>query len=242
MEKYRRLLVGTSRRVQSEAEPDAVSGAHTDIRKTNRGSSDDGGPATRDAAVSRHSSGLSDPSQWVELHGDAMYRFAMLRIGSAELAEEAVQEALLAALSARSSFDGRSAERTWLIGILRFKLIDLLRKRRKDKQRHVADPGNESLFNEGSWIQRPTAWTTVDSKLESEDFQRVLRECVEALPSPMREAFCLRVLDEIPSDEVCKCLDVSPTNLWTLVHRAKQRLRSCLTRKWFDNEDDRTTA
>lgn len=180
---------------------------------------------------------LSDPSHWVELHGDAMFRFAMLRVKRANIAEEAVQDAFLAALTARSSFDGRSSERTWMIGILRFKLIDLLRKRRRDSDKivSVGDP-ESALFDHGIWIQRPNDWNVASSDVESEEFQRVLGGCVEALPSPMREAFCLRILDEIPSDDVCKCLGVTATNLWTLVHRAKLRLRTCLTKRWFDGE------
>ncbi|MCB9852874.1 MAG: sigma-70 family RNA polymerase sigma factor [Phycisphaerales bacterium] len=200
------------------------------------------GISARDAdKASDAARGLSDPARWVELHGDAMYRFALLRISSAELAEDAVQEAMLAALAARSTFDGRSSERTWLIGILRYKLIDLLRKRRKDRERSVSvDSNQESLFDDGIWIRRPDDWHVAGSTLESEEFQRILGECVGALPSPMREAFCLRVLDDVPSDEVCKCLDVSSTNLWTLVHRAKLRLRVCLGRRWFGNDEERS--
>lgn len=165
----------------------------------------------------------------------------MMRISSAELAEDAVQEALLAALAGRSTFDGRSTERTWLIGILRFKLIDLLRKRQKDRERTIpAESESESLFDDGIWIRRPKNWDAAGQQLESEEFRRILDECIAALPSPMREAFCLRVLDEMPSDEVCKCLDVSATNLWTLVHRAKLRLRSCLGRRWFEDEGERS--
>lgn len=181
---------------------------------------------------------MSDPSRWVELHGDAMFRFAMLRAGSRELAEEAVQDAFLAALTARTSFDGRSSERTWLIGILRFKLIDLIRKRRKDTERAVPTaPESEAIFDHGIWIRRPKNWDAVDADLESEDFQRVLAECIEKLPGPMREAFCLRVLDDVPTDEVCKSLGIRTTNLWTLVHRAKLRLRGCMTKRWFGGED-----
>ena len=166
-----------------------------------------------------------------------MYRFAIMRLKRADLAEEAVQEAFLAALTARSSFDGRSSERTWLIGILRHKLIDLLRKRRRDSDKIVStDAAERSLFDQGIWIQRPKDWNAAPSEVEGEEFQRVLGTCIQGLPRPMREAFCLRVLDEIPSDEVCKCLDVSATNLWTLVHRAKLRLRTCLTARWFDGE------
>ncbi len=180
---------------------------------------------------------LSDPSRWVELHGDAMFRFAMLRVKRADIAEEAVQDAFLAALTARSSFDGRSSERTWMIGILRYKLIDLLRKRQRDSDRIVsAGAAETSMFDHGIWIQRPKDWNLAASDVEGEEFQRVLGGCVEALPGPMREAFCLRILDEIPSDDVCKCLDVTATNLWTLVHRAKLRLRACLTKRWFDGE------
>ena len=61
----------------------------------------------------------SDPAEWVDRHGDAMYAYALRRLGRGDEAEDAVQDALLAAVSAKNRFEGRSAERTWLIGILR---------------------------------------------------------------------------------------------------------------------------
>lgn len=201
-------------------------------------------PSANDRAQERTGGDLpapehaSDPRQWVELHGDAMFRFAMMRVRSREIAEEAVQEAFLAALAARANFDGRSSERTWLIGILRFKLIDLLRRRQRESERNLAVmPESEALFDHGIWIRRPKNWNAVELDLESREFRQVLTGCIEALPSPMREAFCLRVLDGIPTDDVCKTLGVRPTNLWTLVHRAKLKLRTCLTVRWFGGGD-----
>ncbi len=172
------------------------------------------------------------PEQWLESYGDRLYRYALARLHSREAAEDAVQDALLAAVNARDAFDGRSTESTWLFGILRHKIYDILRRRaresdwRQDVQAQ-ADPAAAACVHTEPWPASRMSGT------EREEFGRVLQTAIDRLPDGMREAFFLSEIDGIPSSEVCAILDISSANLWTLRYRARQRLRRDLDERWF---------
>lgn len=191
--------------------------------------------------VSGEASRELDPNQWVDLHGDILFRFALARVRSPELAEELVQEALLAAFRAREGFAGRSSERTWLVQILKNKIVDHYRRRRKEMPATdiVADGDNtDELFNrKGGWDRRPGRWRPdPEELLQSKDFLRVLGTCMDDLPEQQSQVFSLRVLDGQKGEEVRKLLDLTATNVGVLLHRARMRLRRCLELRWFEVE------
>ncbi len=180
----------------------------------------------------------SDPAAWVEEHGEAMYRFALLRVRHPETAEELVQEALLSALNARRTFSQRSSERTWLIGILKHKLIDHYRRTANRQRTESADSSaiDDNAFNHrGLWRARVARWPgAAADNIETAEFWEAFRTCVQRLPEPVANAFCLREVEQMTSEEVCQVLGISPSNLWTQLHRARLSLRECLERKWFN--------
>ena len=180
------------------------------------------------------------PEQWLEAHGDALYRYALIRTGDAESAEDLVQECLVAALGAWPKFDGRSSVRTWLVGILKHKLID--RHRQTTRETAVdADSDELTALSERNFFSKSGKWKGMTSNwrgapaemLEKGEFWDVLRRCLAALPAPVAKAFHLRELDQLASEEVCKVLDLTPTNLWTRLYRARLALQQCLDRHWF---------
>jgi RNA polymerase sigma-70 factor (ECF subfamily) len=190
---------------------------------------------------------LSDPASWVKLYGDYLYGYALMRLRNPELAEDAVQETLLAALKARYSFAGKSSEKTWLVGILKHKIIDQFRK----QQREAAISFDEELGNglsdpqtsfreEGEWIGHwkasavPQNWPEDGlSALERKEFQSILQRCMDALPPRVMMAFSMREIDESESSEICKVLEISETNLYVMLHRARMQLRHCLELHWL---------
>ena len=182
---------------------------------------------------------LSSPEQWVDLHGDALFRFALLRVRDAHLAEELVQETFCAALQAQEKYSGLSSERTWLIGILKHKVIDNFR--RMSRERPHDDPDlceavEEDFFDaKGRWRVQPGDWSTSpDEALERKEFWEVLQSCMERLPDRLRQVFALREVDGTDSGEICKVLGISSTNLWVMMHRARVQLRQCLENHWFE--------
>jgi RNA polymerase sigma-70 factor, ECF subfamily len=182
---------------------------------------------------------LSPPEVWLEQHGDALYRYAYYRLNDAALAEDLVQETLLAALQAQDSFAGRSTERTWLTGILKNKLIDHLRKHARE-QTIDTSPGSDEDFdalfendNWSHWKTPPSVWDNPSAALEQQQFWTVFSDCLGALPARQAEAFTLCELEGLDGAEVCKVLGIATTNVWVLLHRARLRLRECLENHWF---------
>lgn len=179
---------------------------------------------------------LSLPEQWLNLHGDALFRYALMLVSDEHIAEDLVQETLIAAFEAREHYTATASERTWLIAILRHKAIDHRRRdRREDVVMAAVDPAFEGNFNWlGKWRKPPRNWTPdPEALLESKEFWTVFQSCMNALPQFIREAFALRVVEGISASEVCRILEITSANLWTQLSRARERLRRCLELKWF---------
>jgi RNA polymerase sigma-70 factor (TIGR02943 family) len=181
----------------------------------------------------------SDPDQWVDAHADSLFRYALTRLRQRADAEDAVQETLLAALQAQRTFRGDSAERTWLFGILRHKIVDRIRiaVRDGDVEALPADDIEHWQASNDHWIRPPKAWSADPATLsENAEFWQHVRACFGALPERQAQVFALRTFDGLEADEICKNIGISPTNLWVLLHRARTRLRACLESSWFAPE------
>ena len=184
---------------------------------------------------------LSDPATWLDLHGDSLYRFALLRVRNPTTAEDLVQETLLAAWRAQDGFAGQSAERTWLIAILKNKLIDHFRRTsRETPLPDMADTDDaiDALFakHNDHWVSPPSAWASPDDALEQTEFWQVFQDCLASLPARQAQAFTLTEVDGLSTEELCKALAAQPSNVWVMLHRARLRLRECLEQRWFGAE------
>lgn len=182
---------------------------------------------------------VANPERWVSEHGDALYRYALLHLRDATVAEEVVQETLLAALGAYERFSGRSSERTWLVGILKHKLIDHLRRQFRERPADADDASaeanaeRENFDATGKWRPGPADWLTDPSAVrERSELRSALTDCLGTLPPKLAEAFSLREISDLDSEEICKALGITETNLWVMLHRARLRLRSCLEDDW----------
>jgi RNA polymerase sigma-70 factor (ECF subfamily) len=181
----------------------------------------------------------TNPDQWVDAYADLLFRYAATRLWRRDDAEDAVQETLLAALTANREFRGDSAERTWLIGILRHKIVDAIRL--AARQANAGDPSRDDLDGmfgqDGHWLNRPRSWQGDPAALsENAEFWQQVRVCFAALPERQAQVFALRTFDGMDAEDICKQTGVSPTNLWVLLHRARTRLRACLESTWFAAE------
>jgi len=177
----------------------------------------------------------AEPERWLAEHGDALFAFALARIGKPADAEDLVQETLCAGIRGRDKFEGKSQVRSWLIGILKRKIVDLLRQRARDesgKRQLAADDLFAQQFSaQGHWSQRQRRWT--DSLPETEEFWQILHGCVSRLPPNFVAVFVMRELDEEAPKEICNKLDITPSNLAVRLHRARVLLRKCLEERWF---------
>jgi len=180
-----------------------------------------------------------DPSTWVDEHGDALFRFAILRVKDPNVAEDLVQETFLSALKGIDGFRGGSSLRTWMVGILKHKIIDYFRKGKPEiLASDLATMENETesdrLDRSDQRRKSPTVWHgDPDKLLENKDFWGVFVACLDGLPETHRRAFAMREIDGIKGDEICKILNITSTNLWVILHRARGKLRNCLNANWF---------
>src|SRR5271157_2924895 len=185
----------------------------------------------------------SDVGRWLDEHGDALFCFARDRVRRREDAEDIVQEAFLAAIQAVASYEGRALERTWLLSILRRKIVDFYRRRR-DPFCDVADDGSprldgvrERYFTKRQlWRHPPGRWRHDADVLESRELAEALDRCVDRLPRPLASAFVLRELDGMVGQAICQELALSQGALRVRLHRARLLLRECLGRFGFGAE------
>ncbi len=188
---------------------------------------------------------LSDPESWVESHGDYLYRFALLRVHHTELAEDMVQETFLAALKSTAGFEGRSSERTWLVGILKNKIIDHYRKNARMvgfsetfSAEDLPDFQSDGK-GKGHWkpASAPSGWGRNPQKfLESTEFNTVLALCLGYLPRQLATVFSAREIEGWKTEKICKEFSITTSNLWVMLHRARAKLRRCLDVNWFNPE------
>jgi RNA polymerase sigma-70 factor (TIGR02943 family) len=180
---------------------------------------------------------MSDFARQVETLRPQLLRYARSQLRNDAWAEDAVSEALLAALEKPQSFAGQSQLKTWLVGILKHKVVDQLRRHSREATILSDDDDtdiDELLFAaDGQWREAPQAWGSPEQTLNQRQFFEVLDVCVERLPPAQGRVFMMREWLELGTEEICKELGITSTNLWVLLHRARLRLRDCLQQGWF---------
>ena len=170
----------------------------------------------------------------VNQHTEALYAYALMRVGKQDLAEDMVQDTLLAALQSWQRFAGASSEKTWLIGILRHKISDYFRRHGRRKEADDEAWRTDYFDKHRHWKDEMLNWQTNPEALaENTEFWKVLQICLKGLSKLMAQAFVMREMDGMRPEEVCKQLKISETNLWVRLHRARLQLRRCLEVNWF---------
>lgn len=184
--------------------------------------------------------GLSHPDTWLGSYGDYLYRYALSRLSNPGAAEDVVQDTLLAAIKARENYIGDASERTWLVGILKHKIVDHVRKSQRERPAkqdlsEATDVLEDAFDTRGRWKTDISSWPDPDESLEQVQFWGVFSACIAELPPRLRQAYVLKEIDGMTSERVCKELEISTTNnLWVMLSRARMRMRTCLQLKWFD--------
>ena len=187
----------------------------------------------------------ADFSLDLDQHRGYLLRVARLQLRDESLAEDVVQETLLAALSG-SGFSGKSSLRTWLTGILKHKIVDAIRRKQRepvvvaafgdiDSELDIED--FDGLFKEnGAWDTKPADWGDPDAALSRRQFFDIMDLCLEKLPPNTARVFVMREVMELETDEICKELTITANNLWVILYRARMALRECLEKNWFAGE------
>lgn len=178
----------------------------------------------------------------IESHRPYLLRYALAQLRDDELAEEAVQEALVAAMEGIDGFGGKSTLRTWLTSILRFKVFDLQRRAATERARTAAAPEGaaddeawiDELFDStGHWREAPQPWSDPEAAFEQRRFWEVLERCLDGLPPANGRVFVRREIAGEDTETICRAERITPSNCWVILHRARLALRGCLEKNWF---------
>ena len=180
-----------------------------------------------------------DPAEWLDDHGDALFAYATTRVPDRALAEDLVQETLLAGIEGLDNFRQGASVRTWLISILKNKLIDRLRKQHREAPLDleiVDDSDWQSKFDDtGHWIVKPNDWGDPSRVAENRALGNAIERCIEKLPEKLRTLIVMRDVDGVESEELIEILNISSANnLWTMLSRGREKVRSCMEQTWFN--------
>ncbi|MDC0176541.1 sigma-70 family RNA polymerase sigma factor [Polaribacter sp.] len=182
---------------------------------------------------------LLNTDKWIDNYADYMYNYAIVRVNDSDLAKDLVQDTFFAGLKSAKNFQGKSTERTWLISILKRKIIDYYRKINSKKgQAEVRMNFYDDGENEGNWLEErvPQSWENQSEKsVENDELKKQLSSCIDALPEKYAMVFRMKTIQEFETEEICKELDITSSNLWVIIHRARTQLRKCMEDNWFNN-------
>lgn len=181
-----------------------------------------------------------NPKVWAELYADYLYGFVLVRINNVEVAKDLVQETFLSALERVESFQGLSSEKTWLTAILKNKIVDVYRKKPFEFRNLLESSGaeNQDFFDaaDGRWIAKHSPvnnWDQQSDALQNKELQIILKECMAKLPPLWSSVFTMKHINDEASETIIKDLNLSSSNYWVIIHRAKVNLRSCLEKNWI---------
>ena len=181
---------------------------------------------------------IAPPHTWVDRYGNYLYAYAMSRLRNAAAAEDCVQDTFLAGIKALDRFDGSRDIKFWLRGIMHNKIVDQIRKLVKENKVNI-DNEDEALL-ESFWFKysgiattNPEPWQFNPRKAyDNTEFWEVFNTCIDTVKEPARQAFMLRMLEDMETEEVCKVMDITPNYLWVLLHRAREQLKIALEERW----------
>jgi RNA polymerase sigma-70 factor (TIGR02943 family) len=179
------------------------------------------------------------PEKWVDRYGDYLFNFTISRVNDPIMAQDLVSETFLAGLKSAHRFKGNSTERTWLISILKRKIIDYYRKINSNKGK--AEVRMSYLSNsdqEGDWMEEKAADLrnpNVEDMIEQRELGDALEQCIACLPERYATIFVQKTIDNLETETICKEHNITASNLWVIIHRARVQLMECLNNKWHKN-------
>jgi RNA polymerase sigma-70 factor (ECF subfamily) len=189
---------------------------------------------------------MLSPEKWVDNYSDYLFTYAYSRVNDEEVARDLVQDTFLSALRAKDAFKGEASEKTWLVSILKRKVIDLYRKNAVRKEESFEESESfkvaydhyfrdDEASRPGHWAgpNNPQPWNEQKLNIEQKEFGKVLAACLSKLPKSWSSVFTMKHIDEESSENICKELSITTSNYWVIIHRAKLQMRECLEKNWF---------
>lgn len=178
-----------------------------------------------------------DPNTWIDNYSDYLFNYTIVRVDDREIAKDLVQETFFAGLKSMKNFKGESSERTWLIAILKRKIIDHYRKINSKKGKAEIRIGyTKESENEGDWLEERVADPfdiTAEDDLENTELGLAIHNCIAKLPKKQAVIFKMKTIQNFDTAAICNEFNITASNLWVIIHRARTALTNCLQKNWF---------
>lgn len=177
-----------------------------------------------------------NPNNWIDLYSDYLFNYTITRISDREVAQDLVQDTFLAGLKSMKNFKGEASERTWLISILKRKIIDYYRKINSNKGKAEVRINYKDDESEGDWLEERVADPfdkTAEDKMQNSELGDAIHNCLSKLPQKQADVFKMKTILNYETEAICNELNITPSNLWVIIHRARTAMADCLEKNWF---------
>ncbi len=178
-----------------------------------------------------------NPDKWIDLYSDYLYNYTILRVSDRDIAQDLVQDTFLAALKSMKNFKGEASEGTWLISILKRKVIDHYRKINSNKGKaEVRITYNDDFESEGDWLEEHVADPfdkTAEDTMQNAELGDAIFNCLSKLPEKQADVFRMKTIEGLETEVICNELNITASNLWVIIHRARTAMADCLKENWF---------
>jgi RNA polymerase sigma-70 factor (ECF subfamily) len=179
---------------------------------------------------------LLNPEIWVDKYSDYLFNFTIARVSDSEIAKDLISETFLAGLKSKDNFKGEASERTWLISILKRKIIDHYRKINSNKGKAEVRMNYKDEESDGDWLEERVSDPfdrTAEHKIENEELGLAIINCLDTLNEKQATIFKLKTIDGYDTEAICNEYNITPSNLWVIIHRARTAMADCLKDNWF---------
>lgn len=176
------------------------------------------------------------PENWVDMYSDYLYNYTIVRVNDHEVAQDIISETFLAGLKSAANFKGEASERTWLISILKRKIIDYYRKINSNKGKAEIKINFNNEDEEGNWLEENVdayADKNIDETIENEELRLAILNCLESINEKQARIFKMKTIDEMDTEAICNYFNISASNLWVIIHRARKSMADCLEKNWL---------
>ena len=178
-----------------------------------------------------------NPNDWINLYSDYLFNYTITRVNDRNIAQDLVQDTFFAGLKSMKNFKGQASERTWLVSILKRKIIDHYRKINSNKGKaEVRMSYNSDSESEGDWLEQRVADPfdkTAEDNLENTELGIAIHDCIGKLPAKQANVFKMKTLLGYDTEAICNDLDITASNLWVIIHRARTAMAACLEKNWY---------
>jgi len=178
-----------------------------------------------------------DPNSWIDKYSDYLFNYTVVRVDDREVAQDLVQETFFAGLKSMKNFKGEASERTWLISILKRKIIDHYRKINSNKGKaEVRINYNNDDETEGDWLEERVADPfdqNAEGEIENKELGVAIHNCIGKLPEKQARIFAMKTIQGFDTEAICNEFDITASNLWVIIHRARTAMAECLQKNWF---------